>query len=60
MLCIYLLHYILYIYIYIYIYVCINTYLYYFISFISFAMLKSKNQIMHDNLCFNLLMLHNN
>ena len=48
------------IYIYIYIYICINTYLYYFISFISFAMLKSKNQIMHDNLCFNLLMLHNN
>ena len=46
--------------IYIYIYICINTYLYYFMSFISFAMLKSKNQIMHDNLCFNLLMLHNN
>ena len=34
--------------------------IYYFISFITIAMLKSKNQIMHDNLCFNLLMLHNN
>ena len=45
-------------YIYIYVYICINTSLHYI--YICFAMLKSKSQIMHHILCFNLFMLHNN
>ena len=35
-------------------------YKYKFALYICFAMLKSKSQIMHHNLCVNLFMLHNN
>ena len=39
-------------------YVCMYKYI--FILYICSAILKSKNQIMHHNLCFNLFMLDNN
>ena len=43
-----------------YIYIYIYVYKYKFALYICFAMLKSKSQIMHHNLCVNLFMLHNN
>ena len=48
------------IYTYIYIYVSMYKYIFILYIYIYSAILKSKNQIMHHNLCFNLFMLDNN
>ena len=48
------------IYVYIYIYVSMYKYIFILYIYIYSAILKSKNQIMHHNLCFNLFMLDNN
>ena len=46
--------------IYVYIYVSMYKYIFILYIYIYSAILKSKNQIMHHNLCFNLFMLDNN